>query len=206
VLDYPVEDKEAIKSAELLAEYLMENFTEANSLSFTSHSLGARMVLETIGNLSQSSFKLRTLTIMAGAIDDTCLNGQYKTALSRMEKISVLASNCDDVLKWAFPAGNPFAGIVSRGEPYWHGALGHYGPNPPNQPANLNQTPTLPDKWKFGHGSYIDYQAPNPGQQSSGPYFPPALVVPPQGTEPPQPCLLNWQQAWAAGFVSTRFS
>lgn len=203
-IDYPIEGNEAIKSGKLLADYLQANFTGANSLSFASHSLGARVVLETIENLP-SSFKLKTVTMMAGAIDDTCLNGEYKDAAARMSKISVLASDCDDVLKWAFPAGNTVAGIVTRGDPYWHGALGRYGPNPSNQPAGLWQTPILPDIWEFGHGSYINCSGPVVGPPAeSGPFFPPNVVVPPQGT----PCpanVSNWQQAWAAGFVSTRF-
>jgi hypothetical protein len=142
---------------------------------------------------------------MGGAIDDTCLTGEYQDAAARVGKISVLASSCDDVLKWAFPAGNTFAGIVTRGDPYWHGALGRYGPNPADQPSNLNKTPNLPVSWDFGHGSYINCTVPvpvPPGQ--AGPFFPPALVVPPQGTPKPSNSL-NWQPAWAAGFVSTRF-
>jgi len=203
-IDYPIEGNEAIKSGQLLAGYLMTNFTGANSLSFASHSLGARVALEAIGNLS-NSFKLKTITMMAGAIDDTCLGKEYRDAASRMYKLSVLASSCDDVLKWAFPMGNPVAGIVTRGDPYWHGALGRYGPNPPDQPSNLCKTPNVPDSWAFGHHSYINCDGPAVGPPSeSGPFFPPSLVVPPQGTPTP-PYAPNWQQAWAAGFVSTRF-
>jgi hypothetical protein len=203
-IDYPFEGNEAIKSGQLLARYLAANFTGANSLSFTSHSLGARVVLETIRNLS-NSFKLKTTTIMAGAIDDTCLGNEYKNAAGRISALSVLASSCDDVLKLAFPVGNPVAGIVTRGDPYWHGALGRYGPNPPDQPSNVCKTPNLPDSWAFGHHSYINCDGPAVGPPSeSGPFFPPPLVVPAQGTRTP-PYALNWQQAWAAGFVSTRF-
>lgn len=204
-IDYPVEGDEAVKSGQLLAEFLIANFAGANSLSFASHSLGARVVLETVRNLS-TSFKLDTLTIMAGAIDDTCLDGEYKDAASKVSKISVLASRCDDVLKWAFPVANPVAGIVTRGSPYWHGALGRYGPNPPSQPTNLWGSPILPDSWGFGHSSYInctELSVGGPGE--SGPFFPPALVVPPQNANPPSQAL-NWQQAWAGGFVSTRFA
>jgi hypothetical protein len=75
-VDYPIEGDEAIKSGQLLAEYLSVNFRGANSLSFSSHSLG-RMVLETIRNIP-SSFKLNTVAMMAAAIDDTCLSGEYK--------------------------------------------------------------------------------------------------------------------------------
>ncbi len=204
VIDYPVEDREAIKSGELLAEYLTTKFAGVNSLSFSSHSLGARMVLETVRNLPNAS-RVRAVTMMAGAISDTCLSEEYGKIVPRIGRISVLASDCDDVLKLAFPVGNPFAGIVTRGDPYWHGALGRYGPNPPEVPANLSPAPIMPDSWDFGHHSYINCSGPAVGPPAeSGPFFPPALVVPPQGTPPP-PDARNWQQAWAAGFVSTRF-
>ena len=204
VVDYPIEDSEAIKSGSLLAQFLIKNFVGVNSLSFASHSLGARVILETIRNLGQT-FKINSVTIMAGAIDDTCLSNQYKDIASRVGRFSVLASDEDEVLKLAFPVGNPVAGLVSRGDPYWHGALGRFGPNPPNQPANLVGTPILPDDWGFGHGSYVGTSGPVVGPpKESGPFFPPDVVIPPQGTPAPSNAL-NWQQALAAGFVSTRF-
>jgi hypothetical protein len=203
-VDYPIEGDEAIKSGQLLAEYLLGNFKGVNSLSFASHSLGARTMLEAIRGLGKT-FTLETLTVMAGAIDDTSLVSEYKDAATLMKKVSVLASSCDDVLKWAFPAGNTFAGIVTRGDPYWHGALGRDGPNPADQPANLWQTPNLPVLWNFGHGSYINSDGPIVGPPNeSGPFAMP-VVVPPQGTATP-PYQKNWQQALAAGFVSTRFA
>lgn len=204
-LDYPVEGDEAIKSGQLLAQFLAQNFVGVRSLSFCSHSLGARMCLETVKNLP-SSFRMGSLTTMAAAIDDTCLVDEYKDAAARMQKISVLASQCDDVLKLAFPLGNPVSGIITRGEPYWHGALGRYGPNPGDQPANLDQSPILPNSWNFGHGSYINTDGPVVGPPNeSGPFAPLPLVVPQEGTDPPSD-RTNWQQAWAAGFVSSRFS
>ncbi|MHB8214869.1 MAG: alpha/beta hydrolase [Candidatus Sulfotelmatobacter sp.] len=202
-IDYPVEGDEAIKSGRILADYLISKFAGVNSLSFASHSLGVRTMLEAIRNLGQS-FKLNTLSVMAGAIDDTCLVNEYQDAAMQMQKISVLASTCDDVLKWAFPEGNLLSGILTRGDPYWHGALGRYGPNPASQPANLWQTPILPDLWDFGHGSYINCTGAAGAPGESGP-FPPPVVVPPPNTPTPRPALTNWQQAWAAGFVSTRF-
>jgi hypothetical protein len=198
-LDYPLEGDEAIKSGRLLAAYLASRFAAVNSLSFVSHSLGVRIMLETIRNLNQS-FRLKTLTVMAAAIDDTCLVNEYRDASQRLEKISVLASSEDEVLKLAFPAGNFASGIISRGDPYWHGALGRYGPYPADQPANLWQTPNLPQLWNFGHHSYINCDPSTAGP----PPFPLPLTVMPQGTPRP-PDVTNWQQAWAAGFVSTRF-
>lgn len=205
VLDYPIEGNEAIRSGRLLAGYLAANFREANSLSFVSHSLGARMVLESIRNLKKSGLKLNSVTMMAGAIDDTCLSNEYQDAAALMKEISVLASACDEVLKLAFPAGNLVAGIITRGHPYWHGALGRYGPNPPDQPAALVKTPILPDTWQFGHHCYINVVAPSLNQPQSARFSPPPVVVPPRDTPIPPPALLNWQEAYAAAFVSTRF-
>ena len=202
VLDYPVEGNEAITSGRLLAAYLNKNFAGANSLSFMSHSLGARVVLETVRNLS-SNVRVGGITLMAAAIDDTCLMSEYGDVASRAAKVSVLASSRDEVLKWAFPVGNPLAGILTRGDPYWHGALGRFGPYPADQPGNLWKTPNIPDAWNFGHHSYINYQDGGPGNPPSG-AFPLPVVVPPQGTPAPSQAL-DWQQAFAAGFVSTRF-
>jgi hypothetical protein len=184
---------------------LSANFRGANSLSFSSHSLGARMVLETIRNIP-SSFKLNAVAMMAAAIDDTCLNGEYKDAAARVGRISVLASSCDEVLKWAFPVANPISGILTRGDPYWHGALGRFGPNPPDQPSSLSRTPILPDSWDFGHHSYINCMGAvvGPSAEASA-FLPLPLYVPPKGTQIPTNSL-NWQQAWAAGFVSSVFS
>lgn len=198
-IDYPVEGDEAIRSGRILADYLRRNFAGVNTLSFASHSLGVRVMLETIRSLDPS-FAVRALTVMAPAIDDTALVNEYRDAAQRVGKISVLASSQDEVLKWAFPGGNFLSGIISRGEPYWHGALGRYGPYPPNQPANLWQTPNIPESWDFGHGSYINCAGAT--GRESGPFVPPQ-VVPPQETPAPAN-LTNWQPAWAAAFVSTR--
>jgi Alpha/beta hydrolase of unknown function (DUF900) len=202
-LDYPVEGNEAIKSGQLLAAYLGANFGGAASISLASHSLGARMVLETLRRLP-ISFRVKALMLMAAAIDDNCLTGEYRDAAARVGKISVLASQCDEVLKWAFPLGNPLSGIITRGDPYWHAALGRTGPTPPDQPANLSKTPILPNSWEYGHGSYINFSAPPVGSVEAGP-FPPPAVVQPEGSQKPSNAL-NWQPAWAAGFVSTRLA
>jgi hypothetical protein len=202
-LDYPVEGNEAIKSGQLLAAYLGANVAGAASVSFASHSLGARMVLETVRHLP-SSIQVKAVILMAAAIDDNCLTNEYQDAAARVRKISVLASQCDEVLKWAFPLGNPLSGIVTRGDPYWHAALGRTGPTPPDQPANLSKTPILPNSWQFDHGSYINSSSPPAGAGEAGP-FPQPTVVQPEGTPKPSGAL-NWQPAWAAGFVSTRLT
>ena len=151
--------------------------------------------------------------MMAPAIDDTCLSGEYLDAAGQMKKISVLASSRDDVLKLAFPAGNLLSGIITRGHPYWHGALGRYGPNPADQPDELFPAPILPDSWVFGHGSYINCGDAAAGSaQESGQFQPLPLIVPSDNNAlPPNGAYTaggeeksHWRPAWAAGFVSSR--
>ena len=60
---------------------------------------------------------VRRLTLMAGAIDDDCLNTEFLAGGGQDRKISVLASMKDTVLSMAFPLGNFFAGILTRDIP-----------------------------------------------------------------------------------------
>jgi len=133
-----------------LASFINANFSGALSLSFASHSLGARMVLQTIAGLSRS---VRGLLLMAGAIDNTCLSSEYAAAASKVQSISLLASHSDDVLEWAFPSGNFVSGLFSRGVPYIHEAMGREGPAEPYpSPDNIHADWQIPDGWNFGHG------------------------------------------------------
>ncbi|RKP57658.1 alpha/beta hydrolase [Pararobbsia silviterrae] len=193
-LDYPVEGNEAIASAKLLAPCLDRYCTGAASLSFVSHSLGARLVLETV---RQTRCTIRQAILMAGAIDDTCLGGEYQDAAAKLESISVLASMRDEVLAWAFPPGNLAGGIVTKGSPYWHGALGRFGPAVP-LPTGIDVPPLwqIPDSWAYGHHNYL------PQSGFSGVRLAPPETVPPPDTSIPgtfpgsTPC-------WSAAVVST---
>src|SRR5690242_19960309 len=64
-LDYPDEPRIADDAGALLATFLDANFQHAASISFASHSLGARVVLATIAKMN---LPVRRLTPMAGAI------------------------------------------------------------------------------------------------------------------------------------------
>ena len=182
-LDYPEEPRIANEAGGLIAPFLDANFGGAASISFASHSLGARVVLETV---SKMSLPVRRATIMAGAIDDNCLNSEFQAAAAKIGEISVLASTKDMVLSAAFPLGNFFAGIISEGHPWWHAALGHRGPSSP-RPANLHAPYHIPDNWGVGHGDY---------QQIVPPPAPPLALpqdVPPNGSGKPAAGARGWQ-------------
>jgi hypothetical protein len=198
-VDYVYEGSEAISSGKLLASYLNSNAALAQSLSFFSHSLGARTVLETIRGLNS---KPRRAILMAGAIEDTCLTKEYADAAAKVAKICVVASVCDDVLKWAFPPGNLIGEIVMHGHPYDRTALGRSGPFRP-LPHNLNVVAQqIPEGWDFGH---LDYLA----QEAMGPPF--AVPLPIPNSNDPIPVDVNdpnnagWKPAWSAAGAVTQF-
>jgi len=200
-LDYPDEPKIADEAATtLLAPFINANFGNAASVSFASHSLGARVVLATIEKMNR---RVRRLTLMAGAIDDNCLNTEFAAAAKNIDTISVLASKEDTVLSRLFPLGNFVGGILTVGHPWWHAAIGHLGPVQ-TWPANFKAPFEIPDGWKFDHGNYLQINQPPP------PALGLPVVVPGQGAGFPivdaagNP-VPGWQEAFTSGFESTRF-
>jgi hypothetical protein len=135
---------------------------------------------------------------MAGAIDDDCLNAEFKTAAARIGEISVLASKKDEVLSALFPLGNLFGGILAAGHPWWHAALGHAGPSSP-WPGNFQAPFEIPDNWNYGHGNYLQIDSP------PAPPIPRPTNVPPNGWAEPAGGAQGWQEAFSAAFSFTRF-
>ncbi len=198
VVDYPVEGNDAMTAGNELASFINNNFTGALSLSFASHSLGARTVMQTIAGLSRS---VRRLLLMAGAIDNTCLSSEYAAAAAKVQSISVLASRSDDVLEWAFPTGNFVSGLFSRGVPYIHEAIGREGPAEPYpSPDNIHADWQIPDCWDYGHGSYLPPSplGPDPVRYSAIPLFPPPDMCPEPSFAPP--ALAGNASLWQPGF------
>ncbi len=196
-LDYPDEPKIADEAGALIAPFLDINFQSAASVSFASHSLGARVVLATIENLKMS---VRRLTLMAGAIDDDCLTTEFLDAAEKVGSISTLASKKDTVLSGLFPLGNFVGGILTVGHPWLRAAIGHCGPAQ-TWPANLDAPFEIPDLWNFNHGNYLQInQTPPPVPLLALP-----VEVPPQGTAQPAAAAPGWQEAFTSGFEATRF-
>jgi len=199
-LDYPEEPKIANEAGELVAQFIDDNFSGAASISFASHSLGARVILQAINHLN---LPVRRATIMAGAIDDNCLNTEFADAVAKVDVLSVLSSKKDEVLSVDFPLGNFFAGIIAAGHPWWRAALGHCGPVNP-RPGNTRAPFEIPDNWNYQHGDYLHIDA------TPTPVFPVPMDVPPNGSAIPgldsagNPCG-GWQEAFSSAFVSTRF-
>jgi len=194
-LDYPGEPKVADEAGALLGPFIDATFAGAGSVSFASHSLGARVVLETITNMQGA---VRRLTLMAGAVDDDCLTSEFQAAVANVEQVSILSSKKDEVLSFCFPAGNFFGGIFAAGHPWWRGALGHGGPTQP-LPANVLAPFAIPENWNYQHSNYLEITPP------PAPVLPVPTNVPPNGAAYPANQAAGWSAAFSAAFVSTRF-
>jgi hypothetical protein len=194
-LDFPWEPMTANEAGDMIAPFIDTNFGGAASISFVSHSLGARVVLRTV---SKMSLPVRQITLMAAGVEDNCLNTEFKTAAARVGEISALASKKDEVVSLLFPLGNFFAGIIAEGHPWWRAALGRCGPSAP-KPRNFQPPFQIPDTWEYGHHNYLGVVS------CFSPFkIPPPEFVPPEGT--PKPFKdKGWQEAWSAAFCSTRF-
>lgn len=198
VVDYPIEGDEAIAAGNLLASFILKNLSVAGSLSFASHSLGARVVLQAIRGIS-ANLRVAHLLLMAGAIDDTCLTDEYRDAAGAVAKISILASFHDEVLALAFPGGNFLSGILTRGSPYWHAALGREGPQT-IAGTTVQAGWQIPNAWRYGHHNYL------PSGTGETRLPPPQAVPELTADVPPWANFGGWQAAWSASILSTRFS
>jgi hypothetical protein len=198
-LDYIWEGTEAMKSGTLLGDFIDQNFGAAASVSFASHSLGARVVLQAISRLSRS---VRNLFLMAPAIEDDCLTVEYAAITANVDRISVVYSHQDKVLKMAYPAGNLIGGMVERSDPNIKVALGRGGAYPTPIPTNVLGNPALPDAWEYGHTDYMTTSATDGD-------FPQQVVIPaPTSAVPPLPEGLTpntWKPCWSAGLATTRW-
>jgi hypothetical protein len=197
LVDYVYEGVEAIASGKLLAAYLNRCATDAASLSLASHSLGARMVLETVRGLAPD-VQVRQLTLMAGAIENDCLTREYADEAARVQQITTLASTQDAVLQWAFPAGNLVGEILMHGHPYDRTAIGRSGPRRP-WPSALQVDPwQLPEAWDYGHLDYLPKQAVEPAFALPVARPGPDAALPRGDDDGP------WKPTWSAGVLASK--
>jgi hypothetical protein len=179
IVDYPWEARHAVQAGQNIAAYANANFAAANSISFVSHSLGGRVLLEAAKGMTRQAYQL---CITAGAVDDDCLESQYLAAEQNAGRIAVLSSLKDKVLQYAYPAGDFISDVfLGDNDSPWEQALGRAGPKPPFAPP-VFETAIPVDAGADGQG------------YDHGDYFPPSE---PQVPPPPNP---KW--AAAAAFMA----
>lgn len=151
VVNYPWEARDAAECGKALAKYLRAAMPDAARFNFISHSLGGRLLLEAVARLGS---KAGEVCITAGAVDSNCLANDYAAVKRACERLSVLASRKDKVLRTAYPLGDFLSDVFfgDKDSP-WRGALGREGPKPIEAaPVRHRQ---IPDKPAYDHGDYF---------------------------------------------------
>jgi len=151
VVNYPFEGDVAMDCGRRLAAFCRSVFAPAQSISFVSHSLGARLVVEAVKNLDRPA---RMVCLTAAAINRDCLATEYTAAAANSAAIAILASRRDLVLKVAFRIGDPIADALHDDHALFGTALGAEGPPTPAAPPIVAPW-QIPDEAGYGHGDYL---------------------------------------------------
>jgi hypothetical protein len=204
-IDYVWEGSEAETSGQLVGEFVRDTLAAtAATITFASHSLGARVVLNAVQTLANASNapRVRNLILFAGAIEDDTLLNEFNAAANQVDRISVVYSLQDHVLALAYPAGNLIGGLIERDDPNLKAALGRLGPTAA-WPGKILANPRLPDAWDYGHTDYTSTTF-IPGD------FPLPVTIPDPSTPlPPDGCPPaagdKWKPCWSPALAATRW-
>jgi hypothetical protein len=150
-VNYPFEGEVSIACGRYLADFCNSWAASAQSVSFVSHSLGARLVLEAVQRLSRPA---RSVCLTAGAINCDCMSTEYAAAAGNSNAISILASHNDWVLELAYPIADPIALLLHDDHTPFELALGYNGPPTPAPPQILHPW-QIPDPANYGHSDYL---------------------------------------------------
>lgn len=149
-INYPFEASDAVWCGRRLGRLCNTRFAGAASLSFMSHSLGGRLVLEAVAGLNR---KARSVCLAAAAVDRDVLSRQYSAALGNSESLAVLSSPKDRVLQVAYAGGDFLSDLFGDGDSPFRRALGLLGPRPhPRPDVGDHRIPRDP---ACGHGGYM---------------------------------------------------
>jgi hypothetical protein len=171
-LSYSFEGDDADDSAKELVKFIRDNLPKSARICFVSHSLGARVVMATAKGLARAgrADHIEQVCLMAPAIDNDSLTDTdrraYLAATQVTERVTVLSSTSDTVLRFAYPAGDLLQAIFfsDTDGPGW--ALGYNGPSPyPHPEAALAARiyhVAIPADRGAGHGHYLPGIKPTP--------------------------------------------
>ncbi len=166
-VNYPFAGEPAMDAGKRIAAFCNTWMKNAASISFVSHSLGARVVLQAAEGLARPA---KTVCVTAGAVNSDCLATEYAKARTNAAATTTLASTSDHVLQLAFPLGDLFADLLDFDHGLGTPALGYWGPKKPVPPGVARSR--IPQALGYDHGNYM----------------PPGAVAPvpaPPGAPPP---------------------
>jgi pimeloyl-ACP methyl ester carboxylesterase len=152
----------ATEAAEILARHLSA-MPALRQVNFIGHSLGCRVVLETVRILASGGGpRVGNVCLMAAAVPlfKVIRGGTLEPAMDHADQVLVLYSEADTVLKWAFPAGQTLA---QGDEGFCPLALGRTTP-PPTTAGRTRTQRVLGAK----HGDYWGHSNTHPSHMAIG--------------------------------------
>ena len=155
-LSYPTEEADADRTAAALSAEL-DRARLSPAPNCVAHSLGTRVALQTVTTLAtwnSAQAWADQIILFAGAVDNDSLARQsrYARGVANANRVVNVASTADNVLRFAFPAGDWFAGLFSGG--YTRTALGRSGPASSPRAAG-HVLPFQVGHFDLGHGDYM---------------------------------------------------
>ncbi|MCX6829895.1 MAG: DUF726 domain-containing protein [candidate division Zixibacteria bacterium] len=116
LFSYPLQIDKAKKAATLLSKYLRNNVAGGQEIVFVAHSLGCRLVFETVGELIKAGhLKLAfnaKLCLMGAAVPVYMLlppDSPFMPVIVNTGRQAVFYSTNDTTLRWFFPSGQTVA-------------------------------------------------------------------------------------------------
>lgn len=168
-LTYPFEGRDADDTAAALFRWLTTHVHASAHISFVAHSLGCRVAMNAAQRLAGGNGgpKVGRICLMAPAIDNDSLGRSgtscYRDATVAADRLAVLASEEDQVLRFAYPLGD-LAQTLLYGE-RWGRALGRTGPTErdPDIVARIEAVSKSRPASNIDHGNYLDVKKDTDG-------------------------------------------
>jgi hypothetical protein len=163
-VNYPFLLPDIRRTGAYFADLFLSGAARPARVSFMTHSMGARVVLETVQQtLSGAAARQRppvfeTCLFTAPAVSDEVLDdSNYADAVAAVERFVVVSSRADTVLSGAFPWGNAVEQALWPRDPGADDALGRYGPRLKPGSAALGKTEwyEIPLNVGQNHGDYV---------------------------------------------------
>ncbi len=135
-INYPFLLPDVRLTGQYFADLILSSATRMSRVSFFTHSMGARVVLEAVQQtMAQARDKgwttpvFETAIFTAAATSDEVLDSEfYSDAVDAIGRFVVVSSRADTVLSGAFPLGNAVEQALWRNDPGADEALGRFGP------------------------------------------------------------------------------
>lgn len=171
-ITYSLEERDADTTARMLTQLIVRTLRPVRPVNFIAHSLGCRVVLETMRQLQVQGLRAEQVVLMAGAVDADALaqSPRYREAVRAAKRVAVLSSRRDRVLKVAFPVGDFLASFLFGGDT--SRALGLIGPrNAAHEvvPRSVFST-KIADQADVGHHDYLPDEKTSAKQRAAADY------------------------------------